>query len=282
MSNIKSLVDSFEIRRVREVDTRILQSMAAPVVDGKEQRQILDLFISDSNIEADKQGVIASFVVLSPTKIPLVFFSLRCGELFAETSADLMRVGHDAYVALYKLYNKEIQSQEDYSKALSTIRLAKSKGLTVEALKPLYDKQRSWEHDSILDANKEVNKVLDVFPAVELQLFGVNEAAKPYWHSLGFPNDMKMGESLFFLKVVSTIQMMMDYVGCQYLYLFAADKEAEGQLVQYYRVRLGFNSDIRLMTNKPRFDWECQFLFQDMDSLLRKKEIFFQSLVKNK
>jgi len=84
-----------------------------------------------------------------------------------------------------------------------------------------------------------------------LKLFGTNEAGKEYWKSLGLPKEIKMGETLFWLKVVDTLEQMHKYVGCQYVYLFAADKEADGQLVQYYRVRLGFKSDASLSANKP-------------------------------
>lgn len=33
----------------------------------------------------DSNGNLASFVVMAPTGISLIFFSLRCGELFEET-----------------------------------------------------------------------------------------------------------------------------------------------------------------------------------------------------
>lgn len=89
-----------------------------------------------------------------------------------------------------------------------------------------------------------------------------------------------MGETIFFMKVVDTLEHMLNYVGCHYLYLFAADQEAEGQLVQYYRVRLGFNANAKMTANKPRFDWDCQFLFQDIESLLDRKDKFRTSFSK--
>ena len=90
-----------------------------------------------------------------------------------------------------------------------------------------------------------------------------------------------MGESLFWLKVVETLEAMHKYVGCQYVYLFAADKEAEGKLVQYYRVRLKFKSDANLSANKPQFDWQSQFLYQSIEELFEQKNRFRELLIKD-
>lgn len=250
--------------------------MTAPIVDGIEQRQIIDTFVSEKYIEDDKNGNLASFVVFSPSDVPLAFFSLRCGELFEETSVKKMKIGHNAYVALYNLSNNKLTTKSEQEDALERIRMAISEGLSVEDFELLEDKKKDWEYDDVIDANKEINKVLKAHPAVELKLFGINDSAKSYWKNLGMPKDIKMGESIFFTKVVETLQNMLSYVGCRYVYLFAADREAEGQLVQYYRVRLGFASNARMTANKPRFDWDCQFLFQDISELLKQKEDFYR------
>lgn len=277
--NAKDLINSFEVKRVRDLDMEMLQSMTAPIVDGIEQRQIIDTFISEKYVEDDKNGSLASFVVISPSNVPLAFFSLRCGELFEETSLEKMRIGHNAYVALYNLSNDKITTEKERKDAIERIRFAISEGLTVEDFELLDDKKKDWQYDNVIDANKDINKVLKAHPAVELKLFGINDSAKSYWKSLDLPIDIKMGETLFFTKVVKTLQKMLDYVGCKYLYLFAADQEAEGQLVQYYRVRLGFTSTARMTANKPRFDWDCQFLFQDIEELLKRKEDFCNYLL---
>ena len=150
--------------------------------------------------------------------------------------------------------------------------------MTPDEMKYLYDKKNSWNKDEELEHTKAVTKVRNSFPAVELKLFGTNEAGKEYWKSLGLPKEIKMGETLFWLKVVDTLEQMHKYVGCQYVYLFAADKEADGQLVQYYRVRLGFKSDASLSANKPEFDWQCQFLFQGIEDLFNRRMLFKNSL----
>jgi hypothetical protein len=248
--------------------------MTAPIVDGKEQNQIISLFNSKEYLQDDENGNLASFVVMSPMNIPLVFFSFRCGELFKEPQVERMIIGHEAFIALQKLMENKFNSDEERLQALAAVKRAADEGLTIDDLQPLYQKKESWNEDEKLEATKEITKVLVSYPAVELKLFGTNESAKEYWKSLGFPEDMKMGETLFWLKAVEILEKITQYVGCQYVYLFAADKEAEGQLVQYYRVRLGFKSDSSLAANKPRFDWQCQFLFQSTDELLGRRKQF--------
>jgi len=277
--NVLSLIDSFEVKRAKDIDVDLLKSMKGPVIDEIEQRNIIDFFTSKEYLEDDKKGKLASFVVLSPDEIPLAFFSFRCGELFEETELEKMNIGYNAYIALKQLSNKEIRSEKEQEEAMKSLNLAKAEGLSFQDIAYYYDKKKTWKTDDLMDVNKDVNKVLTAYPAVELKLFGINEAAKCYWHSLKLPDEKKMGECLFWLKVVDVFQAMLNFVGCQFLYLFAADKEADGQLVQYYRVRLGFDSDAKMTANKPSFDWNSQFLFQDVDSLFRRRDLFRSSFL---
>lgn len=269
------LIETFEVRRARDIDDSILMSMTAPIVAGEEQNQIISLFNSKQYLQDDEKGYIASFVVMSPTNIPLVFFSFRCGELFKKPQVEKMKIGHDAAIAFKKLMNGSCKSEEENQQAFAAVkRAAIDEGLTPDDCLNLYQKKELWNKDEKLEATKEITKVLVSYPAIELKLFGTNESAKEYWKSLGFPEDMKMGGTLFWLKAVKIIEKITRYVGCQYVYLFAADKEAEGQLVQYYRVGLGFNSDSNLSANKPTFDWQCQFLYQSIDELLDRRKQF--------
>lgn len=273
-----ALIDNLEIRRAREIDESVLRSMTGPIIDGQEQKQIKDCFTSKDYLEDDQKGHLASFVVMSPTNIPLIFFSLRCGELFQVARPERMQVGYEAINAYKRLNRKEYKSEEERSLLIEAIKRAMEKGMTIDEMKYFYKKKKSWKKDEELDNTKAVNKVCNSFPAVELKLFGTNEAGKEYWKSLGLPKERKMGETLFWLKVVDTLEMMHKYAGCQYVYLFAADKEADGQLVQYYKVRLGFKSDASLSANKPEFDWQCQFLFQGIEDLFNKRMMFKNSL----
>ncbi|WP_273534389.1 hypothetical protein [Prevotella aurantiaca] len=273
------LIDTFEIRRAREIDESVLSSMTGPIIDDEEHKHIIECFNSKHHLIDDRKGHLASFVVIPPMNIPLVFFSLRCGELFQVAQPEIMKIGFDAAIALEKLRRKEYVFEEDRKELIEVVGVAVGKGMTINDIMQYSDKKISWNEDEKLEKTKEITKVLISYPAVELKLFGINESAKEYWKSLGFPKDIKMGETLFWLKVVDTLEEMHKYVGCQFVYLFAADKEAEGQLVQYYKMRLGFKSDASLSANKPRFDWQSQFLFQSTDELFDGRDRFKTRLI---
>jgi hypothetical protein len=275
---ILNLIDTFQIRRAREINGTILKSITAR----KEREGIRDLFISEKYLQDDKNGHLASFVVLSPNNTPLIFFSLRCGELFEkiydsgiEFNREEVSLGQQAYLDFRSAVN-----ENDIEKAKSIITNIEKQGLSFNDIITIDQRKRKKYDQKKFKDIENTNKVLISYPAVELKLFGINESAKDYWNALNLPEEIRMGETLFWLKVVKTIEEMTKYVGCQYVYLFAADEKAEGKLVQYYRTRLGFDSETNLSTNKPSFDWNCQFLFQKTDNLFEKRDEFIQLIQK--
>lgn len=70
----------------------------------------------------------------------------------------------------------------------------------------------------------------------------------------------------------------MKFVGCEYLYLFAADnspKDADMELVNYYKVKMGFEEPEERRTTVPLYDLFCPLLYQKTKELERKQEEFF-------
>ena len=86
-----------------------------------------------------------------------------------------------------------------------------------------------------------------------------------------------MGETLFWQFVIPKVEEVRSLVGVEYLYLFAADNTPDEHLINYYQSRLCMNCDGELSTNKPRFDYQCRFLYQRIDELLRMRDDFFQN-----
>lgn len=273
----QTLLDGFEVRRAREIATPILRAMTGPIINGEEDRNIIEIFVSDEYLQDDAKGHLASFVVLAPTDLPMAFFSLRCGELFEKSTQYKMMLSHNACVALDFLMNNQTVTKEQYDEAMSHIQKARDEGLSIDDFEELPSKKGSLKEDELLEADKDITRVHKVHPAIEIKLFGINESARSYWKSLGLPEDKKMGETLFWTKVLEKIRQIMSVVGCEYVYLFAADNEAEGELVQYYRVRLNFASNAKMSANKPRFDYQSQFLFQSVKNLFDKQRQFFEN-----
>ena len=271
---IKSILESFEVRRAKEFDPSFLRNMRGPIINGEEARNIIDIFSSDEYLRNDIDGHLASFVIVSPSGLPMAFFSLRCGELFKKSSTYKMQLSHNAYSAIRTLMSNPFITGAERDELMSHIEKAQEEGLSFEDFEQLSSKKVLMKQDELLEVDKDITRVHKVHPAIEIKLFGTNASANSYWKSLDLPEEMKMGETLFWIKVVDKIRQMMDMVGCEFVYLFAADNEPEGELVQYYRVRLNFGSDSKMSANKPHFDYMSQFLFQSVKDLFEKQQYF--------
>lgn len=270
----KSILYSFKVKRAREIDPSILQEMRGAIINGEEIRNIIDIFSSDEYLKNDIEGHLASFVIVSPSGLPMVFFSLRCGELFEKSPTYKMQLSHAAYLAISTLMSNPSITRAKRDELMSHIKKAKKEGLSIADLEQLSSKKVLMKQDELLEVDKDITRVHKVHPAIEIKLFGTNISANSYWKSLGLPEEMKMGETLFWIKIVDKIRQMMDMVGCEFVYLFAADNEPEGELVQYYRVRLKFGSDSKMSANKPHFDYMSQFLFQSVKDLFENQQYF--------
>ena len=120
-----------------------------------------------------------------------------------------------------------------------------------------------------------MSRVSEVFPGVELKFFGITQNSKQVWNGTRLPG--KVGVTLFWRFVISKLEEMQSVVGCKYVYLFAADEEADGNLVSYYRTRLHLDAHHGLTSNKPRFDFSSWFLYQEIEELKRQRTIYFDN-----
>ncbi len=66
-------------------------------------------------------------------------------------------------------------------------------------------------------------------------------------------------------------------VGCEYAFLFAADLSEEGSLVNYYEVSLKFQKRLDVGTNKPFYDFCCDFMCQDVNDMRKNRQLFFEN-----
>lgn len=107
-----NLFASFEVRRAREIDPSVLSAMSGPMVKGIEDRNIIDLFVSDRYLQDDLDGHLASFVVMAPNDLPMLFFSMRCGELFERVNPEKMIAGRRFYDEIMDCMNNSQLSDE--------------------------------------------------------------------------------------------------------------------------------------------------------------------------
>lgn len=87
-----------------------------------------------------------------------------------------------------------------------------------------------------------------------------------------------LGAVVFWGFVVPIIEDIRQKVGCQYLFLFAADLSKGEKLVKYYSDQLNFEVPTALATAKPIYDFSCMFICQEVKGLSKGREEFFKNM----
>lgn len=68
-----------------------------------------------------------------------------------------------------------------------------------------------------------------------------------------------MGAYIFWMFLVPIVQDLMKLVGCEYLFLFAADLTEDEELIKYYQT-LGFELADEHCAAIPVYDFTCKFM----------------------
>lgn len=269
----QELLSKFRSERIRDVGALVVQNIRGAVIGGQETT-IAQLFKGNQNTIDDVKDIVASYVVLSPENVVLGFYSLRCGELYRQVDFQKMELCANASEALTMLITNPTMNAADQQLHLRTIQKAMQAGITSpDEWQQFYMKKALYLRDKNDWSGSNIEQVSEVLPGIELKYLGVSEDAKELWASYGLPK--RMGETLFWQCVVDKIDDICKCVGCQYLYLFAADNKPDGNLVSYYNTRLHFEKDLDLNANKPHFDFKCRFMCQEIEVLRQNKTHFF-------
>ena len=86
-----------------------------------------------------------------------------------------------------------------------------------------------------------------------------------------------MGEVIFWDKIVPKFFEVQEIVGCEYVFLFAADLSEDRTLINYYNVCLKFEIDEEVGTNKPYYDFACAFMCQKLNFLKKNQRLYFEN-----
>ena len=139
-------------------------------------------------------------------------------------------------------------------------------------------KKHALDHlnsDRQREDNDKISRVLATHSGVELVHFCTNDNMKSRWKEYGMGHPM--GETLFWKFIASKFFKVQNIVGCEYAFLFAADLSEEGSLVNYYDVALNFKKRLDVGTNKPFYDFCCDFMCQEINDMKKKREQFFEN-----
>ena len=200
--------------------------------------------------DEDKEGHTAYYIIKFLNKEIVLFFAIKCGSLFTS---------FDAYIADIE---RRIQQSGLDEKIMDNLESTLQKKIDDDKNK--YPKQHS-QH------------VFETFPGIELALFYINETFahtfKNIWEEQKIVHTI--GTVLFWQHISPLVGEIKKQIGCQYLFLFAADSSADGKLINYYSSTLKFDDKNIFGTNKPIFDFLCQFMYQEINGLPQHRKTFF-------
>lgn len=123
----------------------------------------------------------------------------------------------------------------------------------------------------VVKNNKNVGTT---FAGVEIVHFCANEAYRDFWYQTGI--HQKLGTVVFWQFIVPKILDLMEIVGCEYLFLFAADLSEDADLVNYYVDNLEFIDASEHSAATPMYDFACRFLCQETSTLQERRTSFFE------
>lgn len=121
----------------------------------------------------------------------------------------------------------------------------------------------------------DADKVGATFSGIEIVQFCSNEDCLDYWKNYGI--NQKLGVVVFWQFIVPIIIKIKEWIGCEYLFLFAADDSEDENLVNYYKSWLKFESSNERSAATPVYDLTCKFLYQETCSLEEKRDAFFKN-----
>lgn len=119
--------------------------------------------------DKDKENSIAYYVVKTPENDILLYFSLKCGELFEKLDMDKMILAQETLKRLRIIENNNMYRKKFVEKAEKFIQDHISEIRNIApSLKELVQKKGMYEKDLKKELNKEVSRVLKTYSAIEI------------------------------------------------------------------------------------------------------------------
>lgn len=233
---------------------------------------IADSFRNEA-YKQDEERRVAYYVVKDKENRILFFFSLKCGALFDRFLEAEKLVKITQLLNFIKERAKSGTDVEESEAINSLIEEARSKKIIKKDIvaKILHRSSLDKDLDEIFDEN--IKSVGHAYAGIELVHFCANDKFQNVWEEMALPQSM--GVVVFWHFIVPIVEKLMHLVGCEYLYLFAADMTENLDLISYYTDRLKFCNNTKHTVAKPLYDFACKFLYQETKDLPEKRIHFF-------
>lgn len=242
-------------------------------------------YLKQYGLKEDSEGNTAFYIVKTKNNDVLMFFSLKCGELFDPLfDEEEVAESYEEYILIIQALKNADIDEETQERAINKIKaMSKAQGMPLHKVlnhvlketKTKSQKLKMLDNDKKAEGNENISRVSKTYPGVELVHFCTNENAKAIWATFGM--NRPMGEVIFWRKIVPKFFEVQKIVGCEYAFLFAADLSEDRTLINYYNVSLKFEMDVNVGTNKPVYDFACAFMCQKLSSLKKNEKEYFDN-----
>ena len=226
--------------------------------------------------DRDKDGSTAYYVVKTNDGVLLLYFSLKCGEVFKSLDMSKMIMARNILDNYSIITNQEDREQQEIEHAMNFFR---DNSEEIKNILPnigtYLSKKGEYAKDVRKELNTEVSRVLHTHSAIEIVEFCANDNALERWNAYELPQ--KMGKCVFWHCIVPILKSVQKIIGCEYVYLFAADNTPDRYLANYYQVELKFETSDIFGANKPRYDFMCYFLLQKISHLYDERDNFYNN-----
>lgn len=232
-------------------------------------QSLAELIKQSSTFEEDGVGKTAYYLVKNSDENVLFYFSLRCGLMYEPLLNDDDIVLCRAYAGEISL-TPDIQQRLDDFQTLMSFSDTQMTDFLAERYHKFREQTKMMKQEKQIHENDSVNMVYRTFPALELSHFCKNDSVSAFEDDSFLSH--RLGELVFWFKILPIAEEVMKHVGTEYVYLFAADKTDDELLVNYYRNFLKFERDSNYGTNKPLYDSACKFMCLNLKEAMAYKE----------
>lgn len=274
--------------QITEEQQQILNSLVCErLSSNKNNLRLVDTFCNVRNgslehtlkneaYEEDEAGNIAYYLIKDKDENILFYFSIKCGilyDLFGEE--EKLRKINDLFLFLVELEKDPSSTEEDKETIASILESIRTrKGLVKKELSKIsHIKKNQIIEDLAKESEDNLKRVGKTFAGVEIVHFCANDNYRPSWEKLNIKQ--KMGTVVFWHFLIPKICELRKIVGCEYLFLFAADLTPDELLVNYYKSNLGFKDSNEYGTAIPLYDYACKFMHQELKDIEERRNNFY-------
>ena len=268
----KALLEGFSIERLSssELNLRLVADFSNPKSDSLTNK------IQSEAFEEDESGTVAYYVIKNKQGGILFYFSLKCGQLYDKLyEKEQIRLIKNLFKYFDEIEREASTSEED-RKLIREIResVRTSKGISKAELEKIQKKNNKAIADMEKVFTENLQRVGQTYAGVEVVQFCANEKYREFFDSLDF--FPQFGAVVFWQFLVPIVLEVRKIIGCQYLFLFAADTSDDERLIRYYRA-LNFTDAGEHGAVIPLYDWTCRFMYQEISGLKQGRETFFNN-----